>query len=173
MGCIYIYSVFLFGTHGNNSSGSNTRVFRDIFSGLENWQKLGKWHFFGFYSRVVSREKIEVIRIFRSSLPKVFCKKGVLRNCAKLTGKHLYQSPFFYIKSEAFNFNKKETLAQAFSCEFCEISKKTFSYRRPPGLLLLSCLKLPFLYQTRLSSLTSYDKNKSQTVLSSFDVISM
>ena len=27
----------------------------------------------------------------------------------------------------------KETLAQVFSCEFCEISKKdTFSYRTPP-----------------------------------------
>ena len=28
-------------------------------------------------------------------------------------------------------FLKKETLAQVFSCEFCEISKNTFSYRTP------------------------------------------
>ena len=27
---------------------------------------------------------------------------------------------------EAYNFIKKETLAQVFSCEFCEISKSTF-----------------------------------------------
>ena len=27
---------------------------------------------------------------------------------------------------------KKETLAQVFSCELCEISKKSFSYRTPP-----------------------------------------
>ena len=27
---------------------------------------------------------------------------------------------------------KKETLVQVFSCEFCEISKNTFSYRTPP-----------------------------------------
>ena len=27
---------------------------------------------------------------------------------------------------------KKETLAQVFSCEFCEISKNTFFYRAPP-----------------------------------------
>ena len=27
---------------------------------------------------------------------------------------------------------KIETLAQVFSCEFCEISKNTFSYRTPP-----------------------------------------
>ena len=29
-------------------------------------------------------------------------------------------------KREACNFIKKETLAQEFSCEFCEISKNTF-----------------------------------------------
>ena len=49
-------------------------------------------------------------------------RKGVLRKFAKFTGKHLCQSLF----------NKKETLAQVFSCEFCELSKKTFSYRTPP-----------------------------------------
>ena len=31
----------------------------------------------------------------------------------------------------ACNFIKKETLAQVFSCEFCEISKNTFFYRTP------------------------------------------
>ena len=31
----------------------------------------------------------------------------------------------------ACNFIKKETLAQAFSCEFYEISKNTFFYRTP------------------------------------------
>ena len=31
----------------------------------------------------------------RSSRPEVFCKKGVLRNFTKFTGKHLWQSPFF------------------------------------------------------------------------------
>ena len=39
----------------------------------------------------------------KSSRPEVFCKKGILRNFAKLTGKH-----------------------QVFSCEFWEISKNTF-----------------------------------------------
>ena len=32
-------------------------------------------------------------------------------------------------QAEPFNFIKKEALAQVFSCEFCEISKYTFSYR--------------------------------------------
>ena len=31
----------------------------------------------------------------------------------------------------ACNFIKKETLAQVFSCEFCEISKNTFLHRTP------------------------------------------
>ena len=34
--------------------------------------------------------------------------------------------------SQACNFIKKETLAQVFSCKFCEISKNTFSNRTPP-----------------------------------------
>ena len=38
----------------------------------------------------------------------------------------------FFYKVEACNFIKKETLAQVFFCEFCKISKKTFSYRTPP-----------------------------------------
>ena len=29
------------------------------------------------------------------------------------------------------NVREKETLAQVFSCEFCEICKNTFSYRTP------------------------------------------
>ena len=45
----------------------------------------------------------------RGSRAVAFCKKGVLRN-VKFT----------------------ETLAQLLSCEFCEISKNTFSYKTPP-----------------------------------------
>ena len=69
-----------------------------------------------------------------SSRPEVFCKKGVLRNIAKFTGKHLYQSLFFnkVTSLRPWILLKKETLAQVFSCEFCEISKKSFSYRTPP-----------------------------------------
>ena len=67
--------------------------------------------------------------ISRRSCPEVFCKRGVLRNFAKLTENHLRQSLLF---NEVADLIKKETLAQVFSCKFCEISKKTFSYRTPP-----------------------------------------
>ena len=36
-------------------------------------------------------------------------------------------------EAEACNFIKKENLAQMFTCEFCEISKNTFSYKTPPA----------------------------------------
>ena len=38
----------------------------------------------------------------------------------------------FKSSPQACNFIKKETLAQVFSCEFCEISKNTVSYKTPP-----------------------------------------
>ena len=50
----------------------------------------------------------------------VLKKKSALRNFAKLTVKHLYQSVFFK------NFIKKEALAQVFYSRFCKISKNTF-----------------------------------------------
>ena len=61
----------------------------------------------------------------------MFCKKGVLRNFAKFTGKHLCQSLIFnnVASLRPATLLKKQTLAQGFSCEICEISKKTYSYR--------------------------------------------
>ena len=70
------------------------------------------------------RRPEDIRRSYRSSYPEVFCKKGVLENVAKFTGKHLCQILFF---------NKvAETLAQVFSCELCEIFKNTFFHRTPP-----------------------------------------
>ena len=71
------------------------------------------------------------ISLYRSCRSEAFWEKGVLRNFAKFAVKHLCQSLFFN-KVPAWNFIKKETLAQVFSCEFCKISKNTFSYRTPP-----------------------------------------
>ena len=81
---------------------------------------------------VYYHQKLPFGVIFRSSRPEVFCKKGVLRNFAKFTGKHLCQSLFQSCRSHAWNFIKKETLAEVFFCEFCENSKSTFSYRIAP-----------------------------------------
>ena len=63
----------------------------------------------------------------KSSCSEVFCKKGVLENFTKFTGKHLCQSLFFNC-----NFIKEETVAQVFSCEFGEFLKNTFFFNRTP-----------------------------------------
>ena len=62
---------------------------------------------------------------WRCSLEKVFLEisqNSQENTCARVS---------FSIKCspKACNFIKKETLAQVFSCQFCEISKNTFSYR--------------------------------------------
>ena len=43
---------------------------------------------------------------------------------------HLKRALFFCFNKTCFII--KKTLAQVFSCEFCEISKKTYSYRTTP-----------------------------------------
>ena len=49
------------------------------------------------------------------------------------------------VGAQTCNFIKKETLAQVFSCEFCQIFKNNYFYRKPPveafciGVLLYIC----------------------------------
>ena len=64
--------------------------------------------------------------IQKIQLTEAFCKKGVLRNFAKFTGKQLRQSLFLIKQAEAWNVINKETPAQVFSCEFNKISKNIF-----------------------------------------------
>ena len=61
----------------------------------------------------------------RCSVKEVFLE--ILQNSQENTCARV----FLLIKwqASACNFIKKENLAQVFSCEFCEISKNTFSYR--------------------------------------------
>ena len=87
-----------------------------MFSGGIEWDK---WFEMGW---------ADAVGILWSCRSEVFCKKGVLKNFAKFTGKHLCQSLFF---NKFLGFMKEETLVQEFSCEFCEISENSFSYRTP------------------------------------------
>ena len=73
----------------------------------------------------------------------VFCKKRVLKNFAKFTGKRLCQGLFLTkLHMQACNFIK--ILAQMFSCEFCEIFKNTFFYRTHQ----VAASFIPFLLNT-------------------------
>ena len=78
----------------------------------------------------------------RSSHRRCSLKKAVLRNFTKFTGKHLCQSFFF----------KKETLAQVFPCEFCDISNNTFLHKTPlvaasAEIVIQTILSLQEVYQ--------------------------
>ena len=44
---------------------------------------------------VIKIDKRDIFFLFRRSRPEVFYKKNVLRNFAKFTGKHLWQSLYF------------------------------------------------------------------------------
>ena len=58
---------------------------------------------------------------------------------------------------QACNFIKRETLAQVFSCEFCETSKNTFSYRTPPvaASVALKMIRDPYNLNTRFLKIGS------------------
>ena len=69
--------------------------------------------------------------------PEVFYKKTVLENLPKFTGKHLRQSPYLI------NFITKESLAEMFSCESCEIFKNilfTVNLRRTASTYWIAIL---------------------------------
>ena len=59
-------------------------------------------------------------KMFCQRLESLFYKKAVLKNFSIFTRKLLCQI------AQACNFNKRETPAQVFSCECCEIFNKTY-----------------------------------------------
>ena len=88
--------------------------------------------FQGYRKKLMARNGLVVFyfcKSFRSCHQACSVKKGVLKNFAKFAGKHPCQSLFFNkvagLSPEACNFIKKGTLAQVFSCEFCEIFENT------------------------------------------------
>ena len=44
------------------------------------------------------------------------------------------------VNYKAYNFNKKEALAQVFTCVYCETFKNTFSYRTPLVVSSVYCM---------------------------------
>ena len=70
------------------------------------------------------RETKNTFTIFRSSRPEVFCKKGVLRNFAKFTGKHPCQSLFFnkVVGLRAATLLKKKLWHRCFPMNFVQLS---------------------------------------------------
>ena len=87
-------------------------LFGRLFSLKAKKTQQTKVHFKFFYS-------VQIQTTHRSIHRRCSERKGVLRNLAKFTG-------------VTYNFIKKETLAQVFSCEFCQLSRSTITFRTPP-----------------------------------------
>ena len=68
--------------------------------------------------------------------PEVFCKKGVLRNFAKFTGKHLCQS-LFLIKLRPATLLKKKLRRKCFPVNFAKFLRTSFLQNTSRRLLLM------------------------------------
>ena len=69
--------------------------------------------------------------VTRSSHRRSSVRKGVLRNFAKFTGKHLRQSLYFNKVAEASNFIKIETLVQVFPVNSAKFLRTPFLQNMP------------------------------------------
>ena len=82
-----------------------------------------------YFTFLISLWSVRLLEKFsyRSNHPEVFYKKGILKNFAKILGKHLCRSLFFNkVAGGADNIILKETPAQVFCCEFSENFKNTY-----------------------------------------------
>ena len=55
---------------------------------------------------------------------------SAVKGCLKIL-QNLQENTYCARVPQACNFIKKETLAQVFSCKFCEIFKNAYFYRKP------------------------------------------
>ena len=88
-------------------------------------------HFFSFFGLEAVAQRCSVKKVFSE-----ISQNSQENTCARVS---------ILIKL----FIKKETLAQVFSCEFCEISKNTFFYRTP---LVAASVDLSIYFSIQLYS---------------------
>ena len=94
-------------------------------------------------TKIDTAEKLYNIFNCRNSRPEVFCKKGVLKNFAKLTGKHLCQSLFF--NKVAGPRVKRDSGAGVFLWKFWNFKiLENLFYRTPPGNYFCNWKKFTF-----------------------------
>ena len=109
------------------NTSSNFEFFLKILKNKEHVQIL-----IGHFSSEVTR------KYFRSSRPKLFCKKGALENFEKLTGKHLCQNLFFNKVAglRPATLLKKRLWYRYFLVNFARFLRTPFSIKDPQWLLL-------------------------------------
>ena len=90
--------------------------------------------------------------------PEVFCKKGVLKNLSKFTGKHLCQSLVF---NKVAGATCKVTVAQVFPVNFAKLLKSTFlnGHLRETASVHKCMKKSPVIYANLFVFIGQIDKN--------------
>ena len=100
----------------------------------------------------------------RSSSPDVFCKKGVLRNIAKFTGKHLCQSLYFNKAAglRSTTLLKKKLWHSCFPVNFAKFLITLFTVEDPYWLLLVLfiSLKLFIIVDITIDIITHFNLEK-------------
>ena len=80
----------------------------------------------------------------------MFCKKGVLRNFQKLTGKHLYQSFFFNIVADLGPATLKKNSHRCFCVNFAKFLRTPFLteyiWRLPLKSAKTACVCIVFFF---------------------------
>ena len=100
-----------------------------VYPVCELWHtgRIKSAYFHIFYCEYPCVSKWGLLPSVRNIHRRCSVRKRSVRNFPKFTGKHLCQGLFsIKLQALAHNFINKETLAQVFSCEVCEISKSTF-----------------------------------------------
>ena len=121
---------------------------RILFSVTEELNKIYEWFNANKLSLIADKTKDSLFHKTSKAddllllLPKLLITEAVVQMCSvkkvflensQISQENTCVKVSFSIKSQAAcNFIKKETLAQVLYCEFCEISKNTFSYRISP-----------------------------------------
>ena len=90
------------------------------------------------FCHILSSRMCTKLQIYRSSRPVVFCKKGLLKNFAKFTGKHLCQSLFFNKVAglRPASLLKKRLWHRCFPVNFAEFLRTAFFTEHVRWLLM-------------------------------------
>ena len=139
---VYLFDVPLFKVNMLKRSQTQLGIKHWITACSSMLTFLPKWIFPKYESKsVLLLKNVSYLlryHLIRSSRPEVFCKKGVFRNFAKFTGKHLFQS-FFFNKVAGLRLAtllKKRLWHRCFSVNFAEFLRTPFLTEHLRWLLL-------------------------------------
>ena len=121
-----------------NAVSANKHIYRSPIKNLSDQVKKVSDQYTKYLINI-KKYLINIQRCIRSRRPKVFCKKGVLRNFAKLTGKYLCHSLFFNKVAglRSTTLLKKRLWRRCFAVNFAKFLRTPFFTEHLQWLLLV------------------------------------